>query len=75
MDSETARIIYNQTKETVKQDGDGVTLRLGVITCPCGWRRSILHMYQCLYCRVWFCENCAEVHFGKTREEYKHEHL
>lgn len=72
-DANTLDIVYRQIKETVAQDAEGVTVRLATITCPCGWKRSIMHMFQCLYCNVWFCKSCAEQHFGKTVEQYKAE--
>lgn len=65
--------IKQQVSETVQQEAAGVTVRLATITCRCGWKRSIMHMFQCLYCREWFCQNCAEVHFGKTVEQYRAE--
>ena len=34
------------------------------VTCPCGTRRNVRDVYQCLYCEVWFCKNCAKEHFG-----------
>ena len=64
-------ILYNQHKETVQQESDGVTVRMGVITCPCGRKRAVLKMYRCLYCKVWMCDPCAEAHFGKTVVEYR----
>lgn len=70
---DAAQIVYAQIKETVKQDAEGVTVRMGTITCPCGWERAIMHMFQCLYCKVWFCHNCAEQHFGKTVKQFKTE--
>lgn len=41
------------------------------IVCPCGRDRAIEHSYKCLYCGVWFCESCAEEHFGETRSDYR----
>lgn len=66
-------IVARQMKETVEQNATGVTVRRGTITCPCGRERGITQMYQCLYCKVWFCQSCAEQHFGKTVAEYKAE--
>jgi len=63
-------IVAAQKAELVKQTEDGVTVLLATLTCPCGCERAITLMYQCLYCGVWFCEWCAEQHFGKTRKEY-----
>lgn len=62
-----------QELETVAQEAAGVTVRLAVITCRCGWKRSVMKMYKCLYCGEWMCEICAEAHFGKTREQYNAE--
>lgn len=69
----TANIVKNQIKETIEQTAQGVVFRLGTITCPCGWSRGIMHLYRCLYCKVYFCMSCAEEHFGQTVEEY-HKH-
>lgn len=69
-DLSKAELVKRQVRETVKQEADGVTVRMATITCGCGWERGIMHMYQCLYCRVWFCQICAEKHFGKTVEQY-----
>ena len=72
-DATAEEFAERQERETVSQDADGVTIRLAVITCRCGWKRSVLKMYRCLYCGEWLCEVCAEKHFGKTREQYKAE--
>lgn len=69
-----ATIVQSQIRETVDQEAAGVTIRLATITCPCGWKRAALRMYQCLYCKIWFCHQCAEQHFGKTVAEYRQEH-
>jgi len=36
----------------------------------CGSRRAIHNAYKCYYCGFWFCENCAPIHFGKTRAQF-----
>lgn len=66
-------IQWIQVEESVKQEAAGVTVRLATLTCVCGQARGIMLMYQCLYCRVWFCHQCAEEHFGKTVAEYRAE--
>ena len=68
---EKLEIIENQLKESVEQEATGVTIRMGTITCPCGWERSIFRMYKCLYCDIWFCVSCAESHFGKTIKQHR----
>ena len=67
----TNGISKKQAAETVEQAMRDVNVRLATVTCPCGWKRGLTKMYKCLYCDVWFCEFCAEVHFGKTRKAYK----
>ena len=40
---------------------------------PCGEceRATGLNvMYRCLYCGIWYCEPCAEKHFGQTIAAY-----
>lgn len=65
--------VDKQIQETVKQELEGVTVRLATITCGCGKSRALLLMYKCLYCKEWFCHACAEEHFGKTVEQYRKE--
>lgn len=69
----SGRIVQKQVRETVTQQAAGVGCRSATITCPCGIPRGIMLMYQCLYCKIWFCDQCAEVHFGKTVAEYRAE--
>lgn len=71
--TDTATIVYDQGEETVKQEAEGVTVRMATLTCPCGWKRALILMHHCLYCKVWFCHLCAEKHFGKTVAQYKAE--
>lgn len=40
------------------------------VTCECGDTYPLRFMYRCLYCKIYLCEECAEIHFGKTVEEY-----
>ena len=69
-ETETMALVLRQRRETVRQEADGVTVRMGTITCPCGRERALVLMYKCLFCDVWFCQQCAEAHFGKTRAEW-----
>lgn len=39
----------------------------------CGYRVPMSKAFKCLYCGFWFCADCAEVHFGKTRAEHAEE--
>ena len=40
------------------------------VTCGCSRRLPLRFAYRCLYCGEWYCQRCAERHFGKTREEH-----
>lgn len=42
-----------------------------MVTCGCGLRAPIRFLYRCLYCGVFFCEPCAEAHFGKSKAAWK----
>lgn len=42
------------------------------VTCGCGYRLSLRLAYNCFHCKVWFCPQCAPLHFGprgETRDE------
>jgi hypothetical protein len=41
-----------------------------MVTCGCGLKLPLRFAYKCLYCGEFYCQTCAEEHFGKTREEY-----
>ena len=69
--AEKSAAVQKQIKETVQQTNDGVPVRLATITYRCGRERSIMLMHQCLYCKEWYCETCAEQHFGQTVAEYR----
>ena len=68
-------IIYNQIKELRQQGEARKEVILATVTCPCGRCRGITHAVRCLYCKIWYCETCAEEHFGQTREEYRAKNL
>ena len=41
-----------------------------MITCECDDTYPLLLMYRCLYCKMYLCEICAEIHFGQTVNDY-----
>ncbi len=41
-----------------------------IILCGCKHTIPLRFMYRCYFCGQYFCESCAPIHFGKTREEY-----
>ena len=57
-----------------QQWADAVERRM--IVCICGRPRALELAFRCLYCGIYFCVNCAERHFGQTRQEWriKHQH-
>jgi hypothetical protein len=60
-DEERAVLLRRQWREAVGRR---------VVTCPCGLVRALELAFRCLYCGVFFCTECAEVHFGETRREW-----
>ena len=68
---------YREYTEEEHQVFAGVQLQQAkdksTVPCFCGSDVSLLESYKCLYCDVWFCEACAEDHFGKTVAEYMEE--
>ncbi len=60
---EKEKFIRKQFKEAMKSH----------VTCKCNTCAPLRFMYRCLYCGEFFCLHCAEIHFGKTRSEYRRE--
>jgi hypothetical protein len=54
--SEQKPIIARQSKEVAT----------GRVVCFCGLDMKLTEAFRCLYCGIWFCNGCAESHFGKT---------
>jgi len=67
---EKATAVQNQIRETVQQEKSGIKVRTATITCGCGQKRAVVLMFQCLYCKEWYCTLCAEQHFGKTIKDF-----
>lgn len=67
MDSEKNIIIQKQFKQA---KGDNPK-----ITCACGFTVPVRFSYRCYYCDQFFCYECAKLHFGKSREQYKKEKI
>ncbi|MEE4191537.1 MAG: hypothetical protein V2I66_08150 [Halieaceae bacterium] len=69
--NEKLGVIRNQHTELVRQSNDGTHVLSATVTCPCDRERGISRAVRCLYCSIWYCETCAEEHFGMTRAEYR----
>jgi hypothetical protein len=58
------KIMYGQVKMIKEQSGWGMTTDKTVIRCPdCDHKVKVIYAYRCLYCGIWFCEICAQIHF------------
>jgi len=55
--AEQFRLIHQQEK-------DGVPITRVKIRCGCHKLVAWMHMYRCLYCGIWYCKDCAQLHFG-----------
>lgn len=40
------------------------------VNCSCEIKLPLWLAFRCLYCGGYFCQKCAEKHFGKTRSQY-----
>lgn len=56
-------VVAGQLKEAMR----------GHVTCECGLKMPLRYAYRCVYCGEWYCQTHAEMHFGKTREQYNAE--
>lgn len=59
---EKAEFVMNQLRE-IKNSRPKVT-------CNCGTLIYWFNAFRCLYCGEFYCQSCAEEHFGKTRKEW-----
>ena len=58
--------VAKQFKEAMYQEGQSVQQ----VTCGCGLTMPLRFAFRCLYCGEFYCQPCAEDHFGKTRAQY-----
>ena len=42
----------------------------GETHCGCGVPINAMNSFRCVYCGLFLCVKCAEIHFGITREAY-----
>ena len=40
------------------------------VRCFCEIKLPLWMSYRCLYCGEYYCQKCAEKHFGMTQAEY-----
>lgn len=68
--SEKAVFVMGQLRQLKR------SIKLGnpAIRCECGNLISVQSVFRCLYCAEWYCQRCAEIHFGMTREEWASDH-
>lgn len=58
---ETRKLVRRQLDSLYKED---CMARINIL-CGCGRRAIWWMMFRCLYCGVFFCKTCAQIHFGK----------
>jgi ferredoxin-thioredoxin reductase catalytic subunit len=58
-------------KKKLLHDQHAEAMESNTIHCPCGQIRAMVKAYRCLYCGVYFCAPCAEVHFGQTIQQWR----
>lgn len=65
--ADKALFVAKQFREALYQEGKIVQ----EVTCRCGLTMPLRFAYRCLYCGEFYCMKCAEIHFGKSRQQYK----
>lgn len=43
----------------------------GTVRCACKQSFLINEVWRCFFCDVWYCNECAEEHFGMTKEQWR----
>lgn len=70
---ETLAFVQKQVANIKSQEAIGVPSQHVKVRCGCNKYSRWLYMFQCLYCRVWFCKECAEEHFGKRAPKWSNQ--
>ena len=60
------KFVAKQFREAMYQEGKKVQ----EVTCGCGCKMPLRFAFKCLYCGEFYCQTCAEHHFGKTRAQW-----
>jgi len=47
-----------------EQVGWGMAADKITVKCGCHKQVKVLYAHRCLYCRIYYCQNCAQEHFG-----------
>lgn len=69
--SNTVKVIEAQWQEATSYIDNSLPCRSArkqrarTVHCPCGLSRAIELLYRCFHCGVWYCEDCAKLHFGQ----------
>lgn len=53
-----------------EQSAWGMPVDKITVKCVCNKKVKLIDTYRCLYCEIWYCQECAEEHFGKTRKQH-----
>jgi hypothetical protein len=56
-----------QVKTIKEQQANEVPSKFIKIRCGCNRFVPWLNMFRCLYCGIYYCTDCAEIHFGKKK--------
>ncbi len=63
--------MVEQQEEVISSMSDVPMCLLPFVPCGgCEREFALSVMYRCLYCGIWYCEPCAEQHFGQTIAAY-----
>lgn len=44
--------------------------QIRITCCACSQRAVVWMMYRCLYCGLFYCKSCAEIHFGQRKPTF-----
>ena len=61
---ETLAMLDRQIRHIISQQKDEVPAKFTKIRCCCNKLVLWKYAYRCLYCSLWFCRECAQLHFG-----------
>lgn len=62
---EALELMGKQVKLLLDQERINVPLTHVKVRCGCLKMVRLIQAHRCLYCGIFFCQRCAELHFGK----------
>ena len=62
-----SRVIGERARQQFREAISQWAGETAFVMCGCAIRTPLRSAFRCLYCEEYFCNRCAEIHFGEGR--------